>query len=213
MTQSMCPTVLPSHDVVFSAFDEIYSPLLHAISRKDGRSTQYLIFIQLTCTGIKSCYIYANMKLFSLFFLLPFFSLVVTAPIYSRQININSFLAEIAILCPFSGIISDISGLLVAAEQTLAFLFGIQTTQNGLSGSCGPVTVIFARGTTEPGNVGVVAGPPFFDALEAIVGAGNVVLQGVDYPASIEGFLQGGDSGGAQTMYAYIQPLVVRGMY
>jgi Cutinase len=144
------------------------------------------------------------MKLFSLVFLLPLVSLVVTAPIYSRQININSLLAEIALLFPFSGIISDISGLLATAEQTLASLFGIQTTQNGLSGSCGPVTVIFARGTTETGNVGVLAGPPFFDALGAIIGAGNLVLQGVDYPASVEAFLEGGDSGGAQTMYTYI---------
>ena len=72
-----------------------------------------------------------------------------------------------------------------------------------------PVTVIFARGTTEPGNVGVLVGPPFFDALGAIVGSGNLVVQGVDYPASVEGFLEGGDSGGAQTMYAHIPQLVV----
>ena len=149
------------------------------------------------------------MKFFSLFFLLPLLSLVVTAPIYSRQININSFLVEVALLCPFSGLISDISDLLAAASQTLAFFFDIQTTQNGLSGACRPVTVIFARGTTEPGNVGVFAGPPFFDALGSIIGAGNLVLQGVDYPASVEGFLDGGDPGGAQTMYAYVSLLIV----
>lgn len=139
------------------------------------------------------------MKQFSLLLLLPFFSLVVAAPIFSR--DINAFLAEIALLFPFSGLISDISGLLTAAEQTLASFFGIQTTQNGLSGSCGAVTVIFARGTTEPGNVGVLVGPPFFDALKSTIGAGNVVVQGVDYPASVEGFLVGGDSASAQTMY------------
>lgn len=138
------------------------------------------------------------MKQFSLLLLLPFFSFVVAAPIFSR--DINAFLAEIALLFPFSGLISDISGLLTAAEQTLAAFFSTQTTQNGLSGSCGAVTVIFARGTTEPGNVGVLVGPPFFDALKSTIGAGNVVVQGVDYPASVEGFLAGGDSGGAQTM-------------
>lgn len=142
------------------------------------------------------------MKQFALLFLLPFFSFAVAAPILSR--NINTFLAEIALLFPFSGLITDISGLLIAAEQTLAFLFGIQTTQNGLSGSCGAVTVIYARGTTEPGNVGVLVGPPFFDALKSRIDAGNVVVQGVNYPASIEGFLVGGDSGGARTMYAII---------
>jgi hypothetical protein len=55
----------------------------------------------------------------------------------------------------------------------------------------------------------VLVGPPFFDALGAIVGSGNLVLQGVDYPASVEGFLQGGDSEGAQTMYGYDSLLVV----
>jgi cutinase len=150
------------------------------------------------------------MKLFSVLFLLPLFSLVVAAPIFSR--DINTFLAEVALLFPFSGIISDISGLLVAAENSLAFFFGIQTTQNGLSGSCGPVTVIFARGTTEPGNVGVLVGPPFFDALKSRIGAGNVVVQGVAYPASVEGFLVGGDSGSDQTMYAYLLMLGVWGM-
>jgi hypothetical protein len=169
-------------------------------SRKDGRSTKYLFSTQLTGTGTKFPLHTKNMKQFSLLLLLPFFSFVAAAPIFSR--DINTFLAEIALLFPFSGLISDISGLLIAAEQTLAFLFGIQTTQNGLSGSCGAVTVIFARGTTEPGNVGVLVGPPFFDALRSTIGAGNVVVQGVDYPASIEGFLAGGDSASAQTMYA-----------
>jgi len=145
------------------------------------------------------------MKQFSLLLLLPFFSFALAAPIFSR--DINAFLAEVALLFPFSGLISDISDLLIAANQSLAFFFGIQTTQNGLSGSCGFVTVIFARGTTEPGNVGVLVGPPFFDALNSRIGAGKVVVQGVDYPASVEGFLAGGDSGNAQTMYENLSML------
>ena len=75
----------------------------------------------------------------------------------------------------------------------------IQTNQNAAS-TCAPMTVIFARGTTEPGNVGVVTGPPFFDALTSMLGASAVNIQGVDYSASIEGFLQGGDAAGTQTM-------------
>ncbi|KUJ19401.1 cutinase [Mollisia scopiformis] len=62
------------------------------------------------------------------------------------------------------------------------------------------MTVIFARGTTEPGNVGILAGPPFFSALEAMVGASAVTVQGVDYPADIPGFLVGGSPQGSQTM-------------
>ena len=77
------------------------------------------------------------------------------------------------------------------------------STQNGLeNGGCKAMTVIFARGTTEGGNVGRVAGPPFFQALSKQVGAGNLAVQGVDYPANVAGFLAGGDAGGSKTMYA-----------
>jgi cutinase len=73
-------------------------------------------------------------------------------------------------------------------------------TDNGLSGPCKAYTVIFARGTTETGNVGTVAGPPFFQALASRVGAGNLAVQGVSYPADIPGFLAGGDAAGSKTM-------------
>ena len=71
-------------------------------------------------------------------------------------------------------------------------------TRNELS-ECKPVTVIFARGTIELGNVGSLAGPPFFNALDVAIGAENVAVQGVDYPATIAGYLEGGDKGGAAT--------------
>ena len=74
-------------------------------------------------------------------------------------------------------------------------------TENDLvDGVCKALTVIFARGTTESGNVGTLAGPPFFEALYADIGSVDVALQGVDYPASIAGFLEGGDPTGATTM-------------
>ena len=75
------------------------------------------------------------------------------------------------------------------------------TVRNDLvDGECAAVTVVFARGTTEPGNVGTVVGPPLFSALDQTLGAGNVAAQGVDYPADVAGFLAGGDDAGAATM-------------
>lgn len=62
---------------------------------------------------------------------------------------------------------------------------------------CKPVTVIFARGTIELGNVGSITGPPFFNALNDLIGEENIAIQGVDYPADIIGYLKGGDPGGA----------------
>ena len=64
---------------------------------------------------------------------------------------------------------------------------------------CKPITVIFARGTIELGNVGELVGPPFFNDLDDLIGSDNIAVQGVDYPATIEGYLAGGDPGGAQT--------------
>ena len=75
-------------------------------------------------------------------------------------------------------------------------------TRNELSGPCKPVTIIFARGTTEFGNVGTFAGPPFFNAVGNILGDSNIAVQGVNYPASIAGYLEGGDPAGANQLAA-----------
>ncbi|CUS14256.1 unnamed protein product [Tuber aestivum] len=71
-----------------------------------------------------------------------------------------------------------------------------------IDGHCNDIIVIFARGTTEPGNVGGSVGPSFFDAL-ATLEPERVVVQGVDYPADILGYLQGGSDSGASNM-AYL---------
>ncbi|TEY87520.1 hypothetical protein BOTCAL_0001g00460 [Botryotinia calthae] len=66
--------------------------------------------------------------------------------------------------------------------------------------ACSDVTVIFARGTTETGTLGTVVGPPFLAALKSALGSSSVTMNGVDYPADVAGFLQGGDRAGSQKM-------------
>lgn len=61
----------------------------------------------------------------------------------------------------------------------------LSSTRNDLSGACKDVTVIYARGTTELGNVGSIAGPPFFSALALKIGSSRVAVQGVDYPGML----------------------------
>ena len=76
-------------------------------------------------------------------------------------------------------------------------------TENDLTNGsgCKAITVIFARGTTEPGNVGILVGPPFFDALRSSVGTSALTIQGVnDYSASVDGYLEGGDPAGSAEM-------------
>jgi cutinase len=67
---------------------------------------------------------------------------------------------------------------------------------------CRAVTLIYARGTSQQGNVGdpAAVGPLFFNALVQRIGTGNLAVQGVTYSASIAGFLAGGDAAGSRTM-------------
>ncbi|THV47036.1 hypothetical protein BGAL_0340g00060 [Botrytis galanthina] len=76
------------------------------------------------------------------------------------------------------------------------------------AGACAPMMLIFARGTTETGPLGTVAGPPLVAALGIAVGAGNMAAQGVPYPADIPGFLAGGDAAGSKMMAQMISTAV-----
>ncbi|PSN72383.1 cutinase precursor [Corynespora cassiicola Philippines] len=78
---------------------------------------------------------------------------------------------------------------------------------------CRDVTVIYARGTTQAGNVGApdTEGPTFFNALaSALGGTGRLAIQGVTYPANVFGFLAGGDANGATTMFNHINTAATR---
>lgn len=67
------------------------------------------------------------------------------------------------------------------------------------------MTIVFARGTTERGNVGTIVGPPFLEAVRQASNGMNVNMQGVEYPADIRGFMRGGDAGGSSRMYVHFQ--------
>jgi hypothetical protein len=84
-------------------------------------------------------------------------------------------------------------------ENTILPRAGSGDTENFGSG-CSDIMVVFARGTTETGNVGTLTGPPFFTALQSAAKGKSVDVQGVTYPADIPGFLVGGDAGGSKLM-------------
>jgi cutinase len=120
-----------------------------------------------------------------------------------KETPLNAFLDVLLEYLPaIDGTITAVAGILTAFEELLADLTGEQTTYNELGNqACTTYTIIFARGTTEPGNVGVLVGPPFFDALEGLVGSSALTIQGVnDYSASIQGYLEGGDPVGSAEM-------------
>lgn len=68
--------------------------------------------------------------------------------------------------------------------------------------ACRAVTVLYARGTSQQGNIGVSTdvGPMFLDDLANLVGADNLAAQGVNYSATVEGFEEGGDPAGSELM-------------
>jgi len=104
------------------------------------------------------------------------------------------------LLATFLGIAANAYPAVVPEAEVERRQLDFSDERDELSGPCKPVTVIFARGTLELGNVGSLAGPPFFNALDDIIGASNLAVQGVDYGATIAGYLEGGDPAGAATL-------------
>ena len=61
---------------------------------------------------------------------------------------------------------------------------------------CAPLTFLFARGSTEPGNMGSTVGPALAKQLISSLGASQVAVQGVNYDATIESNASMGSDGG-----------------
>ncbi|CAG8929547.1 unnamed protein product [Penicillium salamii] len=82
-----------------------------------------------------------------------------------------------------------------AEEVEKRQLGGITANDVTSKGACKELTFIFARGTTEPGNMGAVVGPEVATQLKSLTG-NKVAVQGVTYPASVAGNAELGAAGG-----------------
>jgi hypothetical protein len=72
---------------------------------------------------------------------------------------------------------------------------------------CDDITLIFARGTFEPGftaNMGMVVGIPFLNGLKRTIKR-SISGEGVDYNNSVQGYLTGGDGPGSTKMAEMIK--------
>ncbi|OAA73259.1 Cutinase [Cordyceps fumosorosea ARSEF 2679] len=114
-----------------------------------------------------------------------------------RDLDTNKFIDAVLDWFPGQMAVQDACTLIGAGETFLGKAFGIVPTAN--SNGCADVTIVFARGTCDPGNVGVLAGPSFFGAVAQSLGGRTLNVQGVAYPASVSGYLNA-DKAAGQTM-------------
>ncbi|CRG87219.1 Cutinase [Talaromyces islandicus] len=128
-------------------------------------------------------------------------------PLSLRNTVLNEFLTILLKNLPdINQDLNDGTSLITGLDTLLAKAIGATTTYNELGNeSCADYTLIFARGTAEPGNVGVLVGPPFVWALQDILGEDGLTVQGVNnYAASVAGYLAGGDADGSSNMASLI---------
>jgi cutinase len=73
-------------------------------------------------------------------------------------------------------------------------------------GGCRDIIMLFARGSTEVGNMGTICGPPTANGLKEVFGANAVAVEGIDYGALLStNFIRGGaDPAGIREMQRLI---------
>ncbi|KAJ7145606.1 cutinase-domain-containing protein [Mycena epipterygia] len=112
-----------------------------------------------------------------------------------------SLASAAAIVVRKAPVVPEIAAFPVPEVTALATL---PDEEDQLSGPCRPVTFIFARGTNEDGNVGARIGPPLIADLRAALSVTGIAAQGVNYSASVLGYLEGGSPSGSTTMLGLI---------
>jgi cutinase len=67
------------------------------------------------------------------------------------------------------------------------------TANEFVQGGCADVIMLFARGSTETGNMGTICGPQTANGLKDVFGSARVAVQGIEYDAALStNFLPGG---------------------
>lgn len=122
----------------------------------------------------------------------------------AHAFDLNVLLAAIDKYFPDNFAIKTADAIISKAESAIGTLIGVQETRHDLlDGRCGDVMVIFARGTGEPGNIGALVAPEFYDKLVSALDGKTVSMQGIEsnaYPAVVADYFTGGSETGAEAM-------------
>ncbi|KAI5784723.1 cutinase [Geopyxis carbonaria] len=101
-------------------------------------------------------------------------------------------------LIPFTLIAAAMAAPLIEERQLAS-----DTSNDYTTGGCKNVVMLYARASTETGNIGSSVGPLLKSYLTSSLGADNFAMQGIDYPATLEdNFLTGGTTQAAMTTMA-----------
>lgn len=121
----------------------------------------------------------------------------------NRQNNpVNGLLGLLAGLPPANALINGAAGALTNLQGLTAPLSGGPQNQTDIASNkqCADMTLIFARGTTEPGNMGGLVGPQLANEIQKAIPGRTLNIQGVEYAADIPGYLAGGGADGTASM-------------
>ncbi|KAJ4392225.1 hypothetical protein N0V93_005850 [Gnomoniopsis smithogilvyi] len=131
----------------------------------------------------------------------------------THAFDLNVLLAAIDEYFPDNIALKTADKIISKAESAIGKLIGVQETRSDLvDDSCGDVMVIFARGTGEPGNIGALVAPAFYDELVSAMDGKTVSMQGVNssaYPAVVADYFTGGSESGAEAMASYVNQSLV----
>ncbi|KAJ4405816.1 hypothetical protein N0V82_010246 [Gnomoniopsis sp. IMI 355080] len=131
----------------------------------------------------------------------------------AHAFDLNVLLAAIDRYFPDNIAIKSADKIISTAESAIGKLIGVQESRHDLvDGSCGDVMVIFARGTGEPGNIGALVAPQFYDKLVSALDGKSVSMQGIDssaYPAVVADYFTGGSETGAEAMASFVNQSLI----
>ncbi|KAK4188749.1 cutinase-domain-containing protein [Podospora australis] len=126
-------------------------------------------------------------------------------------IPVDTYLYWIAKVYPVESLIENLEDSIAGAQRRLTKIFHLTTTEDIPRGTpCADITVLFARGIKEDGNLGALVGPAFVNAIRKKAGNRTVAVQGTNYPSTIQGYLQGGDPFGGRRMTIDVRYHLIR---
>ncbi|TFK27371.1 cutinase [Coprinopsis marcescibilis] len=90
--------------------------------------------------------------------------------------------------------------LFFALAVTATLTRAASSSLEGRQLACNDTYVYFARGTAEPGTLGLVVGPGFKNEISLALLGKTTLFEGINYPALPLGYFSGGDRRGAKAM-------------